>query len=204
MAHCASIYLLINSITRSKSVAGISLKTQYLYTLVYLTRYVDLIYGPKGSLYNFIMKIVYISTSIYIIHLMTQKYKPTHNPNIDTFKVEYILGGCFVTSLILNLQFSFTEIVWAFSIWLESVAILPQLFMITRTGEAESLTTHYIFALGIYRGLYILNWAWKWAVGAPFDWVSVFAGIIQTGLYSDFFWVYYTRVMKGKKFELPV
>ena len=38
--------------------------------------------------------------------------------------------------------------------YLEAVAILPQLFMISKTGEAESITSHYLFALGMYRGLY--------------------------------------------------
>jgi ER lumen protein retaining receptor len=53
------------------------------------------------------------------------------------------------------------ELLWSFSIWLESVAILPQLFMLQRTGEAETITTHYLAALGLYRGLYIPNWMYR-------------------------------------------
>lgn len=53
------------------------------------------------------------------------------------------------------------EIFWAFSIYLEAVAILPQLFMLQRTGEAETITTHYLFALGAYRALYIPNWIYR-------------------------------------------
>lgn len=106
-------------------------------------------------------------------------------------------------ALIFNLQFSVYEIIWAFSIWLESVAVLPQLFMIQRTGTAESLTVHYIFALGIYRAFYVLNWIYRWIFKIDFDFVSFVAGIIQTALYSDFFYVYYTKVMQGEQFELP-
>ena len=50
------------------------------------------------------------------------------------------------------------QILWTFSIYLEAVAILPQLFMVSKTGEAESITSHYLFALGSYRALYIINW----------------------------------------------
>lgn len=50
------------------------------------------------------------------------------------------------------------QILWTFSIYLESVAILPQLFLVSKTGEAESITSHYLFALGSYRALYLLNW----------------------------------------------
>ena len=46
---------------------------------------------------------------------------------------------------------------WAFSIWLEAVAILPQLFMLQRTGEAETITTHYLFALGAYRAASVVR-----------------------------------------------
>jgi ER lumen protein retaining receptor len=83
---------------------------------------------------------------------------------------------------------------WAFSLWLEAVAILPQLFMLQRTGEAETITTHYLFALGIYRALYIPNWIWRYfAENGYWDPIPVLAGIIQTVLYSDFFWIYYTK-----------
>ena len=60
-----------------------------------------------------------------------------------------------------------TEILWSFSIFLESVAILPQLFMLSRTGEAETITTHYLFALGAYRALYIPNWVYRSVQPSP-------------------------------------
>lgn len=56
-----------------------------------------------------------------------------------------------------------SEILWSFSIYLEAVGILPQLFMLSRTGEAETITTHYLFALGAYRALYIPNWVYRCA-----------------------------------------
>ena len=36
------------------------------------------------------------------------------------------------------------------------------MFLLQRTGEAETITTHYIFALGAYRALYILNWIYRY------------------------------------------
>ena len=91
------------------------------------------------------------------------------------------------------------QMLWAFSIWLEAVAILPQLFMLQRTGEAETITTHYLFALGAYRALYIPNWIWRYfAEGGYVDPISVLAGIVQTVLYSDFFWIYYTKYVQSR------
>ena len=42
------------------------------------------------------------------------------------------------------------------------MAILPQLLMLQRTGEAETITTHYLAALGLYRALYIPNWIYRY------------------------------------------
>jgi hypothetical protein len=86
---------------------------------------------------------------------------PTHDPAIDTFRAEYLVGPCLILALVFNYHFTPTEILWSFSIFLESVAILPQLFMLQRTGEAETITTHYLAALGAYRALYIPNWIYR-------------------------------------------
>lgn len=177
LSHLASIFILLHKIqtTRScrgmwtvyaqvfhklTSVAGISFKTQAVYVAVFVTRYLDLLY-EWVSLYNFFMKLFFIGSSVYILYLMKFKFRPTHDPSIDTFKVEYLVGPCFLLSLIFNYSFSFTEILWSFSIFLEAVAILPQLFMLQRTGEAETITTHYLAALGAYRALYIPNWIYR-------------------------------------------
>ena len=126
---------------------------------------------------------------------MLNDYKPTHDPNVDTFKSRYLLGGSAILAILFPYKYSLSEILWTFSIWLESVAILPQLFLLQRTGEAETITTHYLFALGVYRALYIPNWIYRYFLETPphKDPIAVVAGIVQTVLYSDFFWVYYTK-----------
>lgn len=187
-----------------QSCSGISFKSQALYLIVYITRYLDLLWTFTDSAYNTIFKLLFLGTSGYTIYLMTTAYKPTHDPNLDTFRVQYLLGGSAVLAIILPYKYTPYEIIWAFSIWLESVAILPQLFLLQRTGEAETITTHYLFALGSYRALYIPNWIYRYFIENHWEPISVVAGIVQTVLYSDFFWIYYTKVMKGKKFALPV
>lgn len=77
------------------------------------------------------------------------------------------------------------------------MAILPQLFMVSKTGEAESITSHYLFALGAYRALYILNWFYRYYTEGFYDVIAIIAGVVQTILYCDFFYLYIT---KGKSF----
>lgn len=203
LSHMASILILLYSIERNRSIIGLSIKTQVLYVIVFITRYLDL-FTRYVSLYNTTMKVFFIASSIYTVHLMINKYRKTIKEDIDNFPVKYLIGGSFVMSLIFTNRYSFGEILWSFSLWLESVAILPQLFILQKTGEAENITTHYIFALGLYRALYIPNWFYRYFAEDRFDYISIMAGLVQTGIYSDFFYIYYTKVLHGKKFSLPV
>jgi hypothetical protein len=59
--------------------------------------------------------------------------------------------------------------------------------MVSKTGEAESIISHYLFALGAYRGLYILNWIYRYSSEGFYDLIAIIAGIIQTIPYSEFF-----------------
>jgi ER lumen protein retaining receptor len=80
-----------------------------------------------------------------------------------------------------------------FSLFLEAVAIVPQLSLLTSKGEAETITLHYLAALGSYRAFYILNWIYKYTNGNKVHWYSWLTGIVQTQLYLVFFYHYFTK-----------
>lgn len=41
---------------------------------------------------------------------MLNDYKPTHDPNLDTFKVQYLLGGSAVLAILVPYRYEFTEV----------------------------------------------------------------------------------------------
>ncbi len=82
-----------------------------------------------------------------------------------------------------------------FSEILEAGCILPQLLLLRQTTVPTVINSFYLLALGSYRALYILNWFVRELDmrGRKPDAVAVICGCIQTALYVDFAWVYYTR-----------
>ena len=148
-----------------------------------------------------------------------------HEADIDSIRLEWLLGGPAILALLFHYEFSIKEILWAYSIFLEAVAILPQMFLLQRLGEAETITTHYIFALGAYRALYILNWIYRYVSPAslltpvlslsrsttlttlllsPVSSRQVCMATFSTvSIFRAHFEVYFTNVIQGKKFELP-
>ncbi|XP_045771654.1 ER lumen protein-retaining receptor [Maniola jurtina] len=202
LSHLLAIIILLLKIWKTRSCAGISGKSQILFSVVYTARYLDLL-TAYVSAYNTIMKIVFIAASYATVYLMYVKFKATYDHNHDTFRIEFLLIPTLILALLVNREFTALEVLWTFSIYLESVAILPQLFLVSKTGEAESITSHYLFALGSYRGLYLLNWIYRYFVEEHFEPIAVIAGVVQTVLYCDFFYLYITKVLKGKKLQLP-
>ncbi len=177
--------------------------------VVFISRYVDLFWN-FNSTYNWVLKVCFISASVAIVYIMRYgaPQKATYDPQLDAFPVQYLLGPCAVLGVLVNQNHaSLFEMIWAFSIYLEAVAILPQLFLLQKQGEVENLTSHYVAALGAYRALYLLNWVWRYFTEPDYVQKIVWAaGIVQTALYCDFFYHYYESKKGGmnKAVKLPV
>merc|ERR1712235_122910 len=202
LSHLGAIIILLLKIWKTRSCAGISGKTQAMFAVCFITRYLDL-FVHFVSLYNTVMKIIYISCACATCYLMFVKFKATYDGNHDSMRAEFLVVPALGLACLINTSFDVMEVLWTFSIYLESVAILPQLFMVSKTGEAETITSHYLFALGSYRGLYILNWIYRFYFESFYDIIAIVAGVVQTVLYCDFFYLYVTKVMAGKKIVLP-
>ena len=209
--------------------AGVSLKTQELYLLVFVTRYLDLfqsyisLYVYILSLqvsffwrlpltfyfvtrYNSCMKFIFIVSSGCIIGYM-RKHKvvsQTYDAEQDTFRVAFLVWPSFLLAAVVNQKLSVMEILWTFSIYLESVAILPQLVLLQRTKNVDNLTSNYVFLLGSYRGLYLLNWIYRCLTEEGYrQWIVWISGLLQTAIYCDFFYYYLKSWRKNERLSLP-
>uniref|UniRef100_A0A914KXG7 ER lumen protein-retaining receptor n=1 Tax=Meloidogyne incognita TaxID=6306 RepID=A0A914KXG7_MELIC len=203
LAHLVAILILLWKIWKTRSCAGLSGRSQVLFLLVFVCRYLD-IFTNFVSIYNTVMKLFFISSSVATVYFIYQKFRATFDRNHDTCRIEFLVLPSFVLAILINHDFSFFEVLWTFSIYLESVAIMPQLFMLSKTGSAETITAHYLFALGIYRGLYILNWVYRYYMEDFLDIIALVAGIVQTVLYADFFYLYVSKVVQQKStIQLP-
>lgn len=151
------------------------------------------------SWWNFFFKNFYIWTSIYIIFIMLRVFARTREREKAWKLGAYALGGTIVATPIVGLVFEgavvfhFTEFLWVFSIILESICVLPQLLLLRQTTVPTVIDSGYLIALGSYRALYLMNWIYRAFTPNKPEAIAVIFGIIQTALYVDFAWVYWTR-----------
>eukprot|EP00249_Psilotum_nudum_P003167 c16495_g2_i1 orf=396-1043(-) len=205
MMHLLSIVVLLLKIHTTKSCAGISLKTQELYALVFTTRYMD-IFTSYISHYNTVMKLVFLASSFSILWYMRahKVVRQTYNRDQDTFRHYLLVLGALALALLLHHKFTVREVLWTFSLYLEAVAILPQLVLLQRTQNIDNLTGNYVFFLGTYRGLYLLNWIYRYLTEHHYlRWITWISGLVQTALYADFFYYYIRSWKKNEKLQLP-
>uniref|UniRef100_A0AC35ER98 ER lumen protein-retaining receptor n=1 Tax=Panagrolaimus sp. PS1159 TaxID=55785 RepID=A0AC35ER98_9BILA len=204
ISHLVAIAILLAKIWTTRSCAGISGRSQVLFLIVFVCRYLDLFFSFI-SVYNTVMKVLFISSSVATVYLIFVKFRATYDKNHDIFWLSVLIVPAFILALLINQEFSFFEIMWTFSIYLEAVAIMPQLDMLSRTGSAETITAHYLFALGTYRGLYVLHYFYRFYLESHTDPIPLVAGIVQTVLYADFFYLYVTRVIQqNRNIQMPI
>ncbi|KAK0655778.1 ER lumen protein retaining receptor-domain-containing protein [Cercophora newfieldiana] len=199
LSHISSKCILIFSIHRNRSAEGVSLITQVFYATVFVTRYTDLF--SESWAWNYFFKVFYLLSSFYTIGIMRFVYPRTREKEIAWKMSALILAGSlllapFVMMIFMDkARWAFTEFLWVFSQILESVCVLPQLLLLRQTTVPTVITSLYIVFLGSYRALYLVGWIFR--EFGPSDrlpsGVSILFGIIQTALYADFAWVYWTR-----------
>mmetsp|Transcript_4837 Transcript_4837/g.6268 ORF Transcript_4837/g.6268 Transcript_4837/m.6268 type:complete len:228 (-) Transcript_4837:908-1591(-) len=213
MSHVFSILVLLLRLRVGRNAQGISVRTHELYLVVFITRYLD-IFTKFYSIYNSAMKVLFLASTASIIYTIKYKepIKTTYDKAQDSFlHWKFAVLPCAVIAVITHMigsgmeKFDLTELLWTFSIYLESVSILPQLIVLQRYREVENLTGNYVFFMGAYRALYIVNWVYRANTekGYQHHWVVYFCGVLQTLLYADFFYYYVKAKSKGGKLTLP-
>ena len=70
----------------------------------------DIFWTFTTGVYNTTFKLLFLAAQSYTVYLMLNDYKPTHDPNIDTFKVQYLLGGSAVLAVLFPYKYQVTEV----------------------------------------------------------------------------------------------
>ena len=208
--HLLSVLVLLLRMYAYRTLRGISYNTQLLYLIVFSTRYLNFFSAKVHLLYLMVYKVLFVTSAWLICFLFRKPYlKNTYDKNKDKIHYTYILIPTICVHFLLhgkNVFSCFRE----FSYYLEAVSILPQLFMThsyaaENEGTVETLTSHYVVFLGLYRVLYMISWIYKILIMdvpiKPNIWI---AGLLQALLYINFLYYYTKSKVLGEKMKLPV
>jgi ER lumen protein retaining receptor len=186
--HLFGIIVLLTTITKNKSVQGISRSTQVLYFLVFVTRYLDLFDHTQSS-YLVFFKLTYIATSAFVLFLFYQ-LDVTYERRNDTCNLAVIICPCITAAFLLTSEYTLMEVLWTFSEFVEGFAMVPQYIFCYRekVGQNRDFGAGlYVISLGGYRVFYALNWIYKkYQMPHYSDVQSWIGGVIEIIFFLDF------------------
>lgn len=173
-----------------------------MYLLIFCCRYLDLFFY-YFSFYNSAMKVFYLVSSISVISAIRKQ--STYDATLDTLRHWHVAVRPALVMAVLTFAcgnshqpthtLALAELLWTFSIYLEALAVIPQLIVFQRYRNIDFSLRNYIFSLGAYRALYVLNWIHRAHVerGYRHHWVVYGCGVVQTLFYVDFAVFYYRQ-----------
>jgi ER lumen protein retaining receptor len=155
-----------------------------------------------ASPYNTCMKVFYLVSTAYIICAVRfgSSVKRTYKKGQDTFlHWEFAVIPSAILALITHVLdtgiIDIVELLWQFSIYLEVMAIVPQAIVSLRYSEAEHFAGFFMFFMGNYRALYIVNWIYRAHTERAYrhHYAVYTCGVAETLVYVVFFYFFCKR-----------
>lgn len=207
--HAIGIGVLIYKLTREKTCAGLSLKSQELTAIFLLVRLYCSLVMEKDI--HTLLDLCTLATTGWVIYMMRVKLRSTHSEDLDNMPLYYVLVPCAVLAVLIHPGTSHhlvNRILWALCVYLEAVSVLPQLRVMQNTKVVEPFTAHYVFALGVARFLSCAHWVLQVLDGHSFllnalgyglwPCMVLLSEVVQTFILADFCYYYVKSVIGGQ------
>eukprot|EP00850_Spirogloea_muscicola_P010981 SM000066S20456 [mRNA] locus=s66:437686:440212:- [translate_table: standard] len=207
--HALGIGVLIYKLTKERTCAGLSLKSQELTAIFLAVRLYCSLVMEKDI--HTLLDCAALATTAWVIYTIRFQLRSTHSEDLDNMPIYYVLAPCAVLAVLIHPGTSHNivnRILWAFCVYLEAVSVLPQLRVMQNTKVVEPFTAHYVFALGIARFLSCAHWILQVLDGDSFLlsalgyglWPSMvlLSEIVQTFILADFCYYYVKSAIEGQ------
>ena len=204
-----AFFLLMHKVRTTRSAAGISSKTLQVYVLVFLFRLSSTLvkngYLPVDRSGDWAYQASDIASLLLVFQLMFfihKRHADTYQAELDSMPIwkiapGFMLLGCFVHGE-LNHSPLFDK-TWTIGMWMDTIAMLPQLWMlVARGGEVEALTANFVALIFLSKCLAWCFWYTGYPELAPkqggfnvVGYMIMFAQTVQLLFSADFMYYYF-------------
>lgn len=217
MMQClAFVFLLLQALFTSQ-VTGISARALGLDALALVCRLSSTTwlngYLPVDASGDWLYQVIDVCSLIavcWLLKLLLLEKRGTYQQDEDTFPIAPMALGAFVLAAVFHADMNarpLFDTLWMTGLFVSVVAVLPQLWLIARSGgRVEALTSHYIAAMAVSRAL---SGTFMWH--ARFDitcapwidgvnhaiWIILAAHVAHMLMLGDFAYYYVRAVMKN-------
>jgi hypothetical protein len=218
----SAFVIILLKVTDRQNVSGLSANTLICYSILLFARLTSTLFYPgylpndsSGSWLYQLSDIISMLICCLLIYLLYFKYRETSDLILDNkipfyfLVVPSYLLAMFVKSNLNNNFFCDTN--WAFSMYLETVAIFPQILLFTiKKGQIEKFTSHFVALCGLNRLFSLIFW-WdtydelnhsESFFGAYIGYFIIGAQILQLLIMADYYYLYFKSILKGNEINM--
>lgn len=211
--------ILTIKVRATKSVAGISSKTLEMYAVFFICRVGSTLFRSgyipvdrSGRSVYQLMDILSFLVVVQLLYCCHKTHKWTYQQEQDSMPIFPLLPPCAILGYFVHANLNRSEFfdgLWATSTNIDTLAMLPQLWMMSKIGgQVMGCTAHFVFCLVASRGLALAFWssAYKDLVGDGADAAAkhiLIANVLQLLLAADFLYYYFKAKFTGKNVILP-
>lgn len=220
MAQTLSFVIIMLRVTQYQSCSGISINYLICFIIMILSRLITNIFSSYdiqidivNSIFLYLSQFISLLICFYLLYLIYLVYPETSDKMLDNKIPFYYL---LIPSLILAILFKpyifrnwFFDLMFIYSIILESVAIYPQIILFSiKKGEIETYTSNFIAFQGLstifvlifwYKNYFSLNDNDSLLLGGYSGYVVIGSEILQLIIVGYYFYLYFKSIMKRKK-----
>jgi hypothetical protein len=168
-AQSLAFLLLHMQISASRSVTGISGHTMIMHATKLLCRLGTTLwldgYLPTDKSGEWIYQLGDVFSFLLVLQILfciRVSHKATYQPGQDTFDVRNLIMGAVVLAVLIHPEMNAWtpfDILWTAHLYIDAVAMVPQLWMISQMrGQVQGLTAHYIAATFLSNSLSAIFW----------------------------------------------
>jgi len=197
--------ILFYRIQSVRSIYGLSIDTQICFLLSSLSRLVwtlnTRIYEANGAFITiaFLEMLCSVASALGLVYNFV-KLRHTTTVSVPVWMSYKVLVPISLTlAYLVNPAGWFnvsSQLLVAFNMYVEAIALIPQLWLIRKMEDVEALTSHYVGLLVIARGVRMVFWIVLFMEGDRF--VSLFlADVFHTFLSADYLYLWVRKLRHG-------
>ena len=220
MAQTLSFIIIMLRVTQYQSCSGISINYLICFIIMILSRLITNIFSSYdiridivNSIFLYLSQFTSLLICFYLLYLIYCVYPETSDKMIDNkIPFYYLLIPTFFLAILFKpyiFRNWFFDLMFIYSILLESVAIYPQIILFTiKKGEIETYTSNFIAFQGLstifvlifwYKNYFIVNDNDSLLLGGYSGYVVIGSEILQLLIMAYYFYLYFKSIMKRKK-----
>jgi len=197
---CFGLMLLVYKVAKTKTVSGLSARSLEMYVAFFLFRLSSSLfkngYIPVDRSGDWVYQatdIVSLLLTLQLLYCLHVTHRSSYQQQLDTVEMWRCIPACILVAIFIHGDLNDSpafDIIWTVSLNLDTVALIPQLWMVYKLGERQGekalsgLNAHYVAAMVTSRFLAFWFWFHGFPEIAPLNGGANTAGWLIIGCHS--------------------